>query len=210
MSTRTLRVTNPRKVDDMSSRISHIEFSRSRQLLMPAARSLLFAVLLWLAASAGAIAVPGTPVPITLQTFVLMLAAVTLDWREVAGAIAAYLAAGALGLPVFAGGASTMALVGPSAGFLIGFLPGAVVTALLRGTAHRSGFAGYAWTATRYFLACITGCVLVVYGFGFLVQSALTGVPLTAVALPSMVFVAGDLVKAGVVSLAAAGLVRLR
>lgn len=81
--------------------------------------------------------IPGTPVPITLQTFVVMLAALMLPhveagWRRDAHASAA----GAVGLPVFAGGASTMALVGPSAGFLIGFLPAAIVTSLLKGEAR--------------------------------------------------------------------------
>lgn len=54
-----------------------------------------------------------------------MLAALMLPWKQAGAAMLMYLAAGAVGLPVFAGGASTMALVGPSAGFLIGFLPAA-------------------------------------------------------------------------------------
>ena len=78
-------------------------------------KPVLFALLLWAASAAGEIPVPGTPVPITLQTFVIMLAALMLPWRQAGAAIALYLAAGALGLPVFAGGASTLALVGPSA-----------------------------------------------------------------------------------------------
>ena len=89
-------------------------------------KSTLFAVLLAAASMAGAVPIPGTPVPITLQTFVVMLAALMLPWKQAGAAVLMYLAAGAAGLPVFAGGASTMALVGPSAGFLIGFLPAAV------------------------------------------------------------------------------------
>ena len=84
-------------------------------------KSTLFAVLLAAASMAGAVPIPGTPVPITLQTFVVMLAALMLPWKQAGAAVLMYLAAGAAGLPVFAGGASTMALVGPSAGFLIGF-----------------------------------------------------------------------------------------
>ena len=38
----------------------------------------LFAVLMWAASAAGAVPIPGTPVPITLQTFVVMLAALML------------------------------------------------------------------------------------------------------------------------------------
>ena len=73
----------------------------ARRLLRSAGMSLLFALLLWAAAAAGRIPIPGTPVGITLQTFVLMLAALSLDWREAGGAVVLYLLAGAAGLPVF-------------------------------------------------------------------------------------------------------------
>ena len=202
--------------------------TRRRALLRASIKPVVFTVLLALASMAGAIPIPGTPVPITLQTLVVMVAALTMSWRQVACSVLLYLAAGAVGLPVFAGGASTAALFGPSAGFLIGFLPGAIVTALLKGKAkqrldasaaahasetslaaanaeaadnNRSGLVRYALTALRYFAAAIVGCVVVVYAFGFAVQSALTGVPLATVALISMGFVAGDLVKAVIASL---------
>jgi len=126
-----------------------------------------------------------------------------------ADAVATYLAAGAVGLPVFAGGTSTLALVGPSAGFLFGFLPGVVVIALLRGKSDTSSFAAAARTAGRYLLAALVGGVVVVYALGFVIQSALTGAPLAAVALASMGFVVGDAIKAVVASLAAAGLSKL-
>lgn len=86
---------------------------------------------LWAAAAIGRIAIPGTPVPITLQTLVLMIAAVTLDWKRVACAVALYLTMGMCGMPVFSGGMSTAALVGPTCGFLYAFLPAGVVTATL-------------------------------------------------------------------------------
>ena len=172
-------------------------------------KSTLFAVLLATASMAGAVPIPGTPVPITLQTFVVMLAALMLPWKQAGAAVLMYLAAGAAGLPVFAGGASTMALVGPSAGFLFGFLPGVVVIALLRGKSDTSSFAAAARTAGRYLLAALVGGVVVVYAFGFVIQSALTGAPLAAVALASMGFVVCDAIKAVVASLAAAGLSKL-
>lgn len=86
---------------------------------------------LWAAAAIGRIAIPGTPVPITLQTLVLMIAAVTLDWKRVTSAVALYLTMGMCGMPVFSGGMSTAALVGPTCGFLYAFLPAGVVTATL-------------------------------------------------------------------------------
>ena len=45
-------------------------------------KSTLFAVLLAAASMAGAVPIPGTPVPITLQTFVVMLAALMLPWKQ--------------------------------------------------------------------------------------------------------------------------------
>ena len=176
--------------------------SLARRIVAASWKPVLFAVLMWLSAAAGEIPIPGTPVPITLQTFVVMLAGLMLPWRQ-AGA------AGAVGLPVFAGGTSTLALVGPSAGFLFGFLPGVVVIALLRGKSDTSSFAAAARTAGRYLLAALVGGVVVVYAFGFVIQSALTGAPLAAVALASMGFVVGDAIKAVVASLAAAGLSKL-
>lgn len=112
--------------------------SLARRIVAASWKPVLFAVLMWLSAAAGEIPIPGTPVPITLQTFVVMLAGLMLPWRQAGAAVATYLAAGAVGLPVFAGGTSTLALVGPSAGFLFGFLPGVVVIALLRGKSDTS------------------------------------------------------------------------
>lgn len=173
-------------------------------------KPVLFALLLWAASAAGEIPVPGTPVPITLQTFVIMLAALMLPWRQAGAAIALYLAAGALGLPVFAGGASTLALVGPSAGFLLGFLPAAVITSLLKGEARTDSTKGGMLTAARYCGAALVGCVAVDYLFGFIIQSAVTSVSLPVVAVASMGFVFGDVVKAVVASAVVAGLAKLR
>ena len=186
--------------------------SSTRRYLASAARVLLFAGLMWGAAAAGEIPIPGNPVPITLQTFVVMLAALTLNWREGAAAMAAYLAAGAAGLPVFAGGASTAALFGPSAGFLIGFLPGVIVTALLRGDRNTKSNASTAtWLSMlRAFAAALIGCVAVVYAFGFLIQSALTGAPIVTVATASMGFVIGDIIKAMIATAAVTGINLLR
>ncbi|PJM73312.1 biotin biosynthesis protein BioY [Bifidobacterium primatium] len=182
----------------------------ARRLLVSGAKALLFAGLMWAAAAAGEIPVPGTPVPITMQTFVLMLAALTLSWREAASAVATYLMAGAAGLPVFAGGASTLALVGPSAGFLIGFLPAAVITALVRGEARTDSARGRVLTALRYFGAIVLGVIVVLYPFGAFVQSVLTGVPFAAVMTASLGFLVGDLPKAVIVSAVCAGIARRR
>lgn len=184
--------------------------SLARRIVAASWKPVLFAVLMWLSAAAGEIPIPGTPVPITLQTFVVMLAALMLPWKQAGAAMLMYLEAGAVGLPVFAGGASTMALVGPSAGFLIGFLPAAIVTSLLKGEARTNSLKHGALTAARYLFACVAGCIALDYLLGFIVQSAITGIALPIVAVASMGFVAGDAVKAVIASAVVAGLAKLK
>lgn len=138
-----------------------------------------------------------------------MLAGLMLPWRQ-AGCRRRHLSGGRCGRPAGVCRRHLHAGPGrPSAGFLFGFLPGVVVIALLRGKSDTSSFAAAARTAGRYLLAALVGGVVVVYAFGFVIQSALTGAPLAAVALVSMGFVVGDAIKAVVASLAAAGLSKL-
>ena len=87
-------------------------------------RAALFAALMALCAW---ISVPA-PVPFTLQTFALFLAPGLLGGRLGAAAAGAYLLLGAFGLPVFAGFSGGLgALLGPTGGFLLGFLLTALV-----------------------------------------------------------------------------------
>lgn len=79
----------------------------------------------------------GWPVPITLQTLAILIVGLTFGSRLGAVTLMAYLAQGAMGLPVFANGASAAALAGPTAGFLFGF----VGMAYLAGLAVEKGLA---------------------------------------------------------------------
>ena len=85
-------------------------------------------VLLWLSAK---IQVPLYPVPITMQTLVVLVLGVAYGWRLGAATIGLYLLEGAVGLPVFAGGWSEGGgfhhLYGPTAGYLFGFVVAAGV-----------------------------------------------------------------------------------
>jgi len=79
------------------------------------------------------IPVPGTSVPQSAQTLAVLLVGAWLGARWGALALALYLAVGAAGLPVFSdGGAGWAHLVGPTGGFLVGFL----IAAALVGTAR--------------------------------------------------------------------------
>lgn len=88
----------------------------------------LLAVLAVAVAARVEVALPGTPVPQSLQTLAVVLAGALLGPRRGAGALALYVLAGAVGVPVFAGGASGVdRLTGPTGGFLAGFVAGAAV-----------------------------------------------------------------------------------
>ena len=76
--------------------------------------------------------IPLYPVPVTGQTLVVLLIGMTYGLRLGGITIAAYLFEGALGLPVFAGGAAGAAvLMGPTAGYLFGFLLAAIAMGYL-------------------------------------------------------------------------------
>lgn len=73
------------------------------------------------------------PVPITGQTFSVLLVGATLGSRLGAGAVLLYLVEGALGMPVFSGGNGGWAYLsgGPTGGYLVGFVVGAFITGWL-------------------------------------------------------------------------------
>lgn len=79
-----------------------------------------------------AVYLPFTPVPISGQTFGVLLIGLALGSRRGALAVATYVAQGAAGLPVFAGGASGLAVVlGPRGGYLAGMVLAAFVAGKL-------------------------------------------------------------------------------
>lgn len=102
--------------------------SSSRTIVLMVAGSLL----LWLSAK---IQVPFYPVPMTMQSFMILVIGAAYGWRLGAATILLYLIEGAIGLPVFAGtperGIGLAYMAGPTGGFLIGFLLGGMLTGYL-------------------------------------------------------------------------------
>ena len=85
-----------------------------------------------LLAASALVTVPLGPVPFTLQTMVLALLPIALGTRVAVRSVALYLLLGAVGLPVFSGLAGGVAhLVGPTGGFLWGFLVGTALGGLI-------------------------------------------------------------------------------
>ena len=84
-----------------------------------------------LIAIAAQVAIPFYPVPLTLQTLAILSVGLAFGSRLGAATVLAYLAEGAMGLPVFAGGGAGLAyMAGPTAGFLLGFVLMAYVAGL--------------------------------------------------------------------------------
>ncbi|MGB5559115.1 MAG: biotin transporter BioY [Paracoccaceae bacterium] len=79
-----------------------------------------------LLAMSAKVQVPFWPVPMTLQTLVVLLIGAGFGARMAGATLLAYLAQGAVGLPVFATGAGLAYMAGPTGGYLAGFLLGAV------------------------------------------------------------------------------------
>ncbi|MEM9223871.1 MAG: biotin transporter BioY [Pseudomonadota bacterium] len=73
------------------------------------------------------IQVPFYPVPMTMQTFVVLVIGMAYGWRLGGATLLLYLGEGAVGLPVFASGGGLAYFAGPTAGYLVGFVVAAVV-----------------------------------------------------------------------------------
>jgi len=98
---------------------------------------------------ASQISIPLQPVPMTLQTTMLCLIALTSSPRTATAIVLTYLTLALMGLPILCGGACGPAVfIGPSAGYLAGFIVGTWITSFF---AHRSH------TLFGQFLACVAG-----------------------------------------------------
>ena len=143
-------------------------------------------------ALSGQIAIPlwFTPVPVTLQTLAVLLVGASLGWRKGSLAVILFLAEGAAGLPVFSAWGSGIAhLVGPTGGYLTGFLVAAALTGFL---AER----GWDRTPARAALAMFFGNVAI-YLVGLSWLAAFVGLE-RAPALGLYPFVVGDCLKIAV------------
>ena len=158
------------------------------------ARVAVFAAIIAALGLVGPIPVPGL-VPITAQTLGIILAGAVLGPRRGAAAVTVFLLLVFIGLPLLSGGHGGAAVfVGVSAGYLIGWIPGAFVV----GAIAYSGRGPVAWW--RVALGGIVGGIVVIYFFGIPVQSAVTGLPLGQTILTSLVFLPGDLIKIVIVT----------
>jgi biotin transport system substrate-specific component len=159
---------------------------------VPARRALAvlaFALLTAFSAHAS-VPLPGTPVPVSLQTLAVLMSGMLLGPALGATAMMLYLAAGAAGLPVFAMGMGLPYLFGPTGGYLLAF-PAAAAIAGAGAMWARGGGA----QRTAFLLLAATLATVVVYAGGWSQLSLLTGDAALAFRAGVLPFLVGDVAK---------------
>ena len=130
--------------------------------------------------------VPFYPVPMTLQTMALMLIGGFFSRPVAWASLLSYVLLGVLGLPVFAKGGGLAYVLGPTGGYILGFLPAMALFLCARASAVRS-------------LLALLGGVGVIYACGLAWLGYSIGWDKPLLALGLFPFIAGDVAKACVV-----------
>ena len=174
--------------------------SRTQDLVTAALVAAIMVVLGPLAINAGA-------VPITLQIFPVVLAALLLPAEWAAGAMAIYLFLGAVGIPVYAhGGAGLGTLLGPTGGYIFGFVAAAGLAAVVRKMvcSHVSdGAADVAAGVTAIVVVYLLGWAWLAFGPTHIPGATMAGRALTAFVAGVVPFLIPDAIKAAVAILVA-------
>lgn len=138
-------------------------------------------------------------IPISLATFAVYLAGGVLGWKKGAAAVLVYILLGAVGLPVFSGGAGGFAkLFGVTGGYIFGYIPCVLLTGLFVDKLYKkrsNGFIGWlsgAWAVPAGMILGTAAC----YAFGTAWYIVTTGTELAAAIASCVVpFLVGDLIK---------------
>ena len=135
-------------------------------------------------------------VPITLQTLGVMLTGCLLRPRQALASMLLFLGAVALGLPLLLGGRGGLGVfASPSAGYLLGWPLGALITALLMSVLPLGSPRAAALSAL---VASLVGGLLAVHCMGVIGLVWLAKLSWTQALIGTLVFVPGDLVKCAV------------
>ena len=168
----------------------------SRRLAITAALSVCCFALLTIASAYLRFPIPGSSVPFTMQVYVVLVAGLVGGMTVGAASQMLYLALGAAGLPVFAIGAG---LVGPTGGYLVGFMLAATVVGAMAGKGKSS--------ALRLGSAALAGAAVIhICGFAHLVL-VWRMKPAAAFLMGTLPFLPFDLAKA-VLAAVTAGSIR--
>jgi biotin transport system substrate-specific component len=145
-----------------------------------------------LIALSARIQVPMYPVPMTMQSYTVLLIGMAYGWRLGGLTLVSYITAGLLGLPVFANGGGLAYLAGPTTGYLFGFLAAALSVGWL---AEK----GWGRSITKSFIAALIGSIII-FAVGVSWLGQFVGFE-KAMAVGVIPFLAGGLVKAAMVAL---------
>jgi biotin transport system substrate-specific component len=171
----------------MPARVKTIPSGRARNpgLSRPLKVVVALAGVAVLAASAH-IAIPFWPVPMTMQSGTVLLLGAVFGSGLAEATVLAYVAAGALGLPVFAAGAGFGYLTGPTGGYLLGFL---LAASFMGYCASRGWMRGVVGT-----IGAFLGGTVIIYALGLAWLSVLIGTQ-KAVALGLVPFLPAEATK---------------
>lgn len=182
-----------------------LRFARKTSTTTDLALIASFAALIAVCSVSAALPIGLNGVPVTLQVFAVFLAGAVLGMKRGFLAVLLYLAVGAAGLPVFAGGTSGIApFTGPSAGYLVSF---PIAAALIGFIVERARHQGLAVTAAVVAVACLIG-EFVVYALGALGLVVFANLTTEAAFKGALGYVPADLAKIVAVALVAAAVHR--
>ncbi len=174
------------------------------------ARIAVFAALVAVFGLTPAISVPGISVPVTAQTFAVMLAGLMLVPVEAFLSLSLFLGLVAVGLPILPGGRGGLApFTSPSAGFLIGFPIAAAAVAVIALAIRRAREPRTSsGQITLGIVASLLGGVVVLYTIAIPIGAMNSEASLAGFARASLVYIPGDIVKAVAASIVAAAVFR--
>ena len=139
-----------------------------------------------LLAVSSKIQVPFWPVPMTMQTFVVLIIAMAYGWKLSLFTLIIYLVEGAVGLPVFAKGGGLLYLISPTAGYLYGMVIAAAVIGYFADL-------GYGKSIIKCIIPLLLGTVIIfICGIGYL--SSIIGFE-KAIAAGLLPFIPSELFK---------------
>lgn len=182
-------------------------------------KSVVFVAAVGLLSASAWISVPFYPVPLTMQTLVVLLVGGLLGPRLGASAVAGYIALGLVGAPVFHSGLAGPAVIaGPTGGYLVGFVAAAFLMGLAVRWAGRVGFGAVrqgqdewsramdvrevpltGWASLLVLVLGVAAASIAIYAVGIPWLAIITGGDLhTAFTVGVLPFVLGDLLKGAV------------
>ena len=170
----------------LSSTLALPEITRERGWAKEAIIVLMASVLIGMFAPVS-IHLPFTPVPIVVQSHIILFFAALLGSKRGTLAVIAFLTQAAMGLPVLAGGkGGLLVFAGPTGGYLIGYIVGAFITGLIAENLKKR-------TLSKTFGALLAGnCAIFLFGFAHLASF----IGLEKAALLGVVpFLLGDFLK---------------